>query len=617
MESIIEQVYSKFVLCVLLTQMGKTFTTIQRIITELEQDAELGRSIHVVFTMNTMLSNKQFARRLKMIEDTYGKGSICIFMSKYSGPYCHVKTRLELQGRCFTADTCPRVIVVCSNERRYDDGFEFLKAIDTNRTIIDRAFAYYDELHKYITDTLRLQIEQIHGYEKVKGIVALTATPMSIFRKSGFWSKIRLINLDNFNEADYVSCKEMKYCLIDDFFDSAYVRPRPFDYDTLDKHTIGFIKHVLKKHPAILGENTRSFIPAHIRRVGHDAVRDLVFCLNPTAVVVVLNGVEKTLQFKDADEELTTLLVGSDEEEASETIAALILQNELQNRPLVITGYICVGMGQTLAHKALGPFTSAIFGHLDLTNDEIYQLVGRITGRMKNWPNYVRTKVYCPTAIMHRCKVMEDCARNIATEHNGEVVDRDTYIKPMHTMGEAGAATLANMRPEKKEKVPKEGGVVSEEHKMFCSRPTVVIPLNAEQDACAADSYRRKLELWALIREIRPDVYAEYEPSKYKPHAWKVDNLAKYKKWSIERLLTDSTFNTIANLETDKGEHLKDVVMIYYCDGTLTGGRKCLILKPWNGTAWPSSSAGAGAGASTSISAVFDDGRAAGGAGAS
>lgn len=93
---------SKFILCVLLTQLGKTFTAINRIITEIEQDGEFGRSIHIVFTMNTLLNNKQFAKRLQTIENTYGKGSICVFSSKYDGKYTHVKDRLQLQGSVST-----------------------------------------------------------------------------------------------------------------------------------------------------------------------------------------------------------------------------------------------------------------------------------------------------------------------------------------------------------------------------------------------------------------------------------------------------------------------------------------------------------------------------------
>lgn len=147
---------SKFILCVLLTQLGKTFTAISKILAEIKQDDDFGRSIHIIFTMNTLLNNKQFAKRLETIDKTYGVGSICVFSSKYDGKYKHVKNRLELQGLCADETTCPRVVVMCSNTRRYDDGVEFIKVIDKNKINVFRSFAYYDELHKYISNSLRL-----------------------------------------------------------------------------------------------------------------------------------------------------------------------------------------------------------------------------------------------------------------------------------------------------------------------------------------------------------------------------------------------------------------------------------------------------------------------------
>ena len=195
---------TKFTLCVLLTQLGKTFTAISKISTEIDQDDDFGRSIHIIFTMNTLLNNKQFAKRLDVIETTYGIGSVCVFSSKYDGKYKHIKNRLELQGLCVDETTCPRVVVMCSNNQRYDDGVEFLKVINKNKINIIRAFAYYDELHKYICDSLRIQIETIYSLDIIKSIIGLTATPDKIWQTCGFWSKIKIIQLDHFSETNYV-----------------------------------------------------------------------------------------------------------------------------------------------------------------------------------------------------------------------------------------------------------------------------------------------------------------------------------------------------------------------------------------------------------------------------
>lgn len=465
----------KFILCVLRTQLGKTFAAINRITTEINQDDEYGRSIHIVFTMNTLLNNKQFAKRLQTIEDKYGKGSICVFTSKYEGEYKHVNNRLELQGICADKSTCPRVIVMCSNSRRYDDGVEFLKVADSNKINIYRAFAYYDELHKYISDDLRSQIENMHNFEIVKGIMALTASPENIWKSSGFWSKLRLIQLEDYKDCNYAGYRDMIFNCIDDFFTHPYVRPAPFNFDELDKQTIGYISHVLKKYPQIIGCNTRTFIPAHIRRSGHNSVRELLFTINKRAVIIVLNGFEKTLQYKDDHGDIKTILISSDDEEACETISRLVLKHQLETRPIVITGFLCVGMGQTLTHKSLGSFTSAIFGHLDLPNDELYQLFGRITGRMKNWGDkYVQTQVYCPTTIMHICNVMEECARRMAYDHNGDIVTLEDYRKPMNEMGEAGKSVIENIRKVKERQIKFKAEDTDKQYKVFESQEEAI-----------------------------------------------------------------------------------------------------------------------------------------------
>jgi len=438
---------SKLHLCILPTQQGKTFRTISRILTEVNNDKEFGRSIHIVFTMNTLLNNSQFAKRLQIIEQTH-KGSVVVFASRYNGPCRHVISKTELQGLCLDQPTCPRVVVMCNNNRRCDDGVDFLKVLNQNRTHIHRVFAYYDELHKYIK-AVRSQIEELNGMHIVKGIIAMTASPDSIWKTTGFWSRIQLLYLDALNDANYAGVKDMVFNCIDlpgsTFNGSSHQS---------ENQVIGFIEHVLDKHPRILAKGTRSFIPAHTRQSGHNRVRDLVFRRSPDAVVCLFNGAEKTLKFMD-DGDFKTIGLSCINEEACETIARVVSEQGLRDRPMVITGFLCVGMGQTLLHRTLGTFTSAILSHLDLCNDDIYQLFGRVTGRTKDWGDaYIQTQVYCPTVVMHRCQVMEECARHMASEHNGDVVSQADYRAPMDAMGDAGKSAITNLRDFKVPKTP-------------------------------------------------------------------------------------------------------------------------------------------------------------------
>ena len=478
-----EDTQCKFNLCVLLTQFGKTFTAIDRITTEINQDSEFGKSFHIVFTMNTLLNNGQFAKRLETINELYGTGSVCVLSSKYNGTYTHAKTEMELRGLCMDEETCPRVVVMCSNTIRYTDGITFLRLLNKNNTCIRRAFAYYDELHQYINDSLRSQIEEINSLDIVHGIIALSASPDKIWKKSGFWSNIRLLRLAHFNDSGYAGCGDMVFNCDDGFFNSPYVRPGPRECAQLDRETTGYITHILDRNPDILCADSRTFIPAHKRRVGHYLVRDIVFSKSPEAIVVILNGERKVLEYLENGAIKTIPLSYNftkknpnphpedDNSEVCETISKVIAANHFEHRPLVITGLLCVGMGQTLTHESFGSFTGAIFGHMDLTNDEIYQLFGRITGRMKLWKTYCRTQVYCPTIIMNRCVSMEECARNMAIEHNGDLVTLDDYREPMMKNIDVDGV-VENIRPVKEKKVSVKGKPSTDEFEYMCE-PTL------------------------------------------------------------------------------------------------------------------------------------------------
>jgi hypothetical protein len=67
-----------------------------------------------------------------------------------------------------------------------------------------------------------------------------------------------------------------------------------------------------------------------------------------------------------------------------------------------------------------------------LTNDELYQLVGRIFGRMKHWASYVKTEVFCTRIIMDRVIHMEACSRNMIENHNGDTVTLEDYEAPIN-----------------------------------------------------------------------------------------------------------------------------------------------------------------------------------------
>jgi len=337
---------NKFILCVLKTQIGKTFTAIGRINNELEQDSELGKSIHLVFTMNTLLNGKQFSKRLESIETKYGKGSVVILASKYAGDYKHVSKREELQGLILNKKTCPRVVVMCSNHTRYSDGVDIMQVLEDNKTNIKRAFVYYDELHQYINKEVRKQIEEIHNFNITTAIYALTATPDKIWQATGFWSLLKLHYFDDYNDENYIGFADMKINTMDNYFSLPYIKPHPFDYSLKAFQAVGFAHHVLEQHPTILNNGSRVFIPGHLKRSSHLEIRDLVLKTNWQSVVIVLNGEIKKLYFKTKEHEtMDAITITCEDEELSNIVYDILTKRKLIKRPIIYTGFICIGMG--------------------------------------------------------------------------------------------------------------------------------------------------------------------------------------------------------------------------------------------------------------------------------
>ncbi len=416
---------SKFSLCVLMTQCGKTFVAIEDIRRKLRADADC---VSIVFTMNTLLNNEQFAKRLDPIAAEYGYDSVVILSSRYKGPYRHV-TNVEELGSCGNA----KVIIMCSHHVRYKEGHQWIKELH-DAGITRPVHVYYDELHHYIA-TAKPYIEKTHVLPNVSSMMGLTATPMSILRKRGIWSTIKLVTHGALGLDTYTGIKDMNHVPIDDVFLEPYAPPAFNDYETMDDETIGFIQNVMDRYPIVFENGSRTFVPAHIRRAGHTRVRELIMEKCPTAVVVTINAVDKSIRFMEESVE-QTISLASTQHEVCERIAAVIHEHGLENHPLFMTGFLCVGMGQTLTHKSFGTFTHAIIGHMSLNPNALYQLFGRTTGRTKSWETYTQTTLFCPTLLFNRIKVVEKCA--LETIHHADLTHA-TYEYPMQTMPEASS----------------------------------------------------------------------------------------------------------------------------------------------------------------------------------
>lgn len=460
-------ILEKFIVLVMGTQIGKTFRVIEHIKKSL---LECEQSISLIYTMNTLLNNKQFAYRLNDFKEIYGANSIVIFSSKkQTDDYLHCKTINELNGLLSHPDEeqRPRIVVMCSNAMRFKDILSengligiLDKKITDGSSYYREIKLYFDEIHVYIAQ-IRSLIEKIIILNSVKSIMGTTATPEKIFCSKDCWTSCTVLNLCDISTSNYASASDMTWLPRDDLFDFDNYKPgSPFNVQR-DIDCLNIITRTLEMFPDILSNKNFCFIPGGIRQVYHRKIRNLIFKKNNNAVVVVINGTQKCVCFyKDGDSIMTQIPI-AESGEVSNDIADVIESNGLKDKCLCITGHLCIGMGQTLTCQRLGPFSHAILGNIDLDNDKIYQLFGRLTGRIKDWSNYKSTIIHTSVVIMDRVKAMESCALAMMKNNIGEEITREKYLKPMREAidnGEInGAAVQNNFTIEriKKEKKPK------------------------------------------------------------------------------------------------------------------------------------------------------------------
>jgi hypothetical protein len=428
-------ILEKLSVFVMNTQAGKTWQVIAHI--ENALNSTESDPICIIYTMNTLLNNKQFAHRLNHFKEIYGANSIVIFSSKEStNEYPHVKNINELNGILAhpKSEKRPRVVIMCSNPTRFADGcgdrgliFNLDDNINQAKSHYNKIHIYFDELHNYINQ-IRTKIEKLILLDSVASIVGTTATPGQIWCDKKEWQSFPEIDLRSILMVDYAGVRDMSWRLADDHFDLETYRPGKAFSMKRDNDVVDFIKHILKNNN-IISDGNYVFVPGGIRQSSHMEIRDIMLKINPDSVVIMINGKYKCVWFNKDGHMIQIPLAESGE--VSDDIFDILKEYELEAHPKILTGHLCIGMGQTLTSERLGNFSHSILSSIDLNNDAIYQLFGRVTGRCKLWATYKKTIVFAPSITRDRCIAMEDCALNMMSSSGDGNVTADEYKQPM------------------------------------------------------------------------------------------------------------------------------------------------------------------------------------------
>lgn len=466
-------------------QNGKTYEVTGLISDIMGQDdvKATSKCLHIVFTMNSIINEQQFSSRINGIPNLNGK--IAMISSKKhpnQGALEYKKNLDDLKkyvgAKMFDPDyditDAASVVLLCTNHKTVHELEAFIKCVDKfkkdnpGKFVYDRVNIYFDEIHKNIDSfgglnklTTRQVLENVCELDVVHSIYGMTATPYKLFNK---WNVIETVlpSAGDINSDEYVSLDELESIEIDDF-----KAKKAKDGNNGGKEATQFGKHVLKKYPEICENGTRVFFPGDVTTEGHRQIKeDVVWTMNKLAVVVVLNGLGKKMYFNESEVSGRETYIDLNAmqknvggcEEISNTIVRAMKNNNLMGRTLVYTGNLSIGMGTTLTHREIGPFTHAvIYTKKNATGDDAYQLAGRAAGRMRNWETFdpdAKTKVYW----MERTKTLaigaEMNAQNVEQNLVNQAITETEFTQPSKDyekrMGEEKVQRKAAVKAEEK-----------------------------------------------------------------------------------------------------------------------------------------------------------------------
>lgn len=486
--------HAKFSLITQPTQSGKTFQTIAVMNDTIAQDAQFGRSLHMVYTINTLLNEVQFTARLRDMALRHQVKVVVISSNNQippadAGLFLHAKN--YQYALALIANFPVAVVVMCNNRNRIATQMAMMHDLDRNQTVIRRAYVYYDEIHKYIDSykrdiqPLREQIAELCDLPVVHKVLGITATPHAVFQRGTDWEHLRQEMYVAPKTDTYASLAESRHTQIE--FDGHDDEPddddgaEPEGDDDDEGHdeagnanaAVSYVRQVLRARPDLLAPGARVFMPGATKRKSHNAIRMAALRINPRCAVVTLNGKEKTIAYlseeRVAEAEAAAAqgtqyniythltrakLDGADNSltEVSDVVARLVQERGLGNRPLVFTGLLCVSVGQTLTHRGFGTFTAMVVSPAAASkHDAVYQLMGRATGQTKQWDTYTQTEVICTSDTLTIGLGMEKAAQGMMglTHTSVSLEQYEAFLKA------AGVKPKQKRRPRKAVAAPK------------------------------------------------------------------------------------------------------------------------------------------------------------------
>ena len=373
-------------------QEGKTFICLENI----NQNDEY---IHFVLTMNTIKSSRQFFQRAI---DKFN-GQICMLNSKpdIKETY-HKKTSFEV-SRCLRNKEY-KIVIMCGHPTRFKSSLiDILDSLTDSKTFNKNIIIHIDESHEYIPK-YRKYVNEINNFDIVERIYCYSATPFNMWINEKIKSKdkekfndlfknIYVVDVEKqFNilsTGDYFGVKDVdpfiwpspdklehmgiprqipdELCFL---YNSKYEEGKSYYFFSKERtyfscghewEFLSYAKYALLRMLQIgYVKNTEysyNFIPAYLRVITHFVIKDIILQIFDNAIVIVVNGYGSKA-FIMQDNKQLEIELNDKMNEPSDQIYEVI--KKYPNKPLFVTGCICIGMSVTLINQNTGNFDNVL-----------------------------------------------------------------------------------------------------------------------------------------------------------------------------------------------------------------------------------------------------------------
>jgi len=400
-------------------QEGKTFICINNI-------KQNPNTIHIIFTMNTIKSNNQFFERASQ----EFKDKLIILNSHKKTDSSHFNNVLEVIDN-FT-DNKKEILIMCCHQVRFCESIQkiikFFKKMNIDKSII----IHIDEAHEYIPK-YRKELYEINNENIIERVYLYSATPFKFWEKHDhlIYQKIYVVDIcEQFKiresekyfgvkDAQLICIKKPKEKEFEDIVDLNktipnfiierwdprlqeknlgnlwYTKNRTYfdlgkEYEFLCFLEYAFSKCIQKKFIQN-NEFSYNFFPAYTRRVTHFGIMNIILKKLSNALVIVFNGIVSNAYINNNKGGIIEIKL-ENENEPSKQIENII--KKYPNRPIFITGHICVGMSVTLINHNIGNFDNVLFSFPQYfkQHDVLYQMC-RFLFNYIGWPIEKQDKI--------------------------------------------------------------------------------------------------------------------------------------------------------------------------------------------------------------------------------